>query len=311
MAFYSPDAPMGQQLACLMAALECQGSGPVAETLAITWLRFPLSPQPAPSAPAELPLIAGATERIRPRGASWRGGRLQEPGGLVALPYLIAVEQWLREDRLLEEPELRRALGMMLQFGSCDALSYVVDRLSGTTSGPALLPSARSAWERQRRLVTDWLASLGWPELEGARACHKVWSEGPYGRDRAFLDGEGGLGNRLSCEGLARLLLAVIEGTLVSPPACRRLRAALQQESSPQGWLTRDLVGDVRRWGLAAGGPAGIQEAVYLEPSGGREPQLLVLLTSGAAWNERAALLAELGHNLLTGQPWPASEETT
>jgi hypothetical protein len=311
MAFYSPDARMGQHLATLAALLQRQRPGCGSDSLALTWLRFPQTPQSALPAPADLPLIAGSPERVQPCGASWRGEQLQEPGALVALPYLIAVEQWLREDRLQEEPELRRALKAMARQGSVDALSFVLDRLSGTTSGPALLPSRRHAWERQRLLVNAWLAELGWSELEGINACHKTWVEGPYGRDRQFLDGQGAPGNLVSSEGLARLLLAVIEGTLVSPPACGRLCSVLLQESSPQGWLTQDLAGVDRRWGLADGGAAGIQEAVYLEPSGGRAPQLLVLLASGAAWHDQGALLAELGHNLLTGQAESASAEPT
>jgi len=307
MAFYSPDAPMGQRLESVLGLLQRQRPDSVSSSLSLTWLRFPQVPQPAATAAAERPLIAGGQERALPCGVSWRGEQLQEPGGLVALPYLIAVEQWLREDRLLEEPELRRALGAMVRQGSGDALSYVLDRLSGTTSGPALLPSRRQAWERQRLLVNAWLAELAWPELKGASAWHKTWGEGPYGQDRQFLEGAGAPGNRLSSEGLARLLWAVLEGTLVSPPACRRMGEVLQHEPSPRGWLAQRLPAEARRWGLAACGAAGVQEAVYVESAGGREPQLLVVLASGAAWPEQTNLLSELGQMLLSGQPLPAS----
>lgn len=303
MAFYSPDAAMGQRLNALVDLLQRQQPIPERRSLAITWLRFPLNPQAAAAA-GEQPRIANSSERVVPRGASLHGAQLQDPGVLVALPCLLAVEQWIRDDRLQEDPELRRALEALGRRGSAEAHSHVLDRLSGTTSGPELPPQRLAAWQRQRRLLDGWLGSLGWPELEGASACHRIWAEGPYGRDRQLLEQMGGAGNRCSTEALARLLTALVEGSLVSPPACGRLRALLR--GGPVSTLSGMLPGEMGIWGLGACSGAGLQLAVYGEPEGAREPQLLVLLAGGSCWARDPAPLNELVQGLLGWSPQQA-----
>ena len=74
----------------------------------------------------------------------------------------------------------------MIRDSGNDATGLVVDLLSGTTSGPSLPPERFAHWAAQRRLVNDWLQSLGWSELEGCNACQKTWGDGPYGRERDF-----------------------------------------------------------------------------------------------------------------------------
>ena len=304
MAFYSPDAAMGQRLNALVDLLQHQRPSPDSRSLAITWLRWPLQPQAAAS--GDQPRIAVSQERPAPRGASLHGGQPLDPGALVALPCLIAVEQWIREDRLQEDQELRRALGALVRRGSAEALSHVLDRLSGTTSGPDLPPERLVAWQRQRQLLEGWLGSLGWPELEGASAGHRIWLEGPYGRDRQWLEQAGGAGNRLSSDALARLLTAVVEGSLVSPPACGRMRALLRWDLSTATAPQRG----VRLWGLEARSGSGVQRCVYVEREDIPEPQVLVLLAGGSCWTRDPAPLDELVRGLLSWQPQASAANT-
>ena len=84
----------------------------------------------------------------------------------MKLFYAVAAEQWLQRDLIPEAEELRRALMDMIADSSNDATGLVLDLLTGTTSGPALQGERWQQWQRQRRLVNDWLAELAWPELE-------------------------------------------------------------------------------------------------------------------------------------------------
>jgi len=266
-----------------------------------------------PAAEAFRDASTAPQRQIPGRGACWRGMERRDPGELVQLVYLIAAERWLQRGLLRQEPELSRALRAMASQGSHEATSYVVDRLSGTTSGPALAPHARAAWAAQRLLVNGWLASLGWPELEGCRAAQKTWQDGPYGRERDFLGDSGENADRFSSDGLARLLEAVLAGTLISPPACRRMRellaeppAGADQAPTPRSRLSSLLGSDppagLRFWGKGGRSAAGVQLAVYGEGEK-RLPFLLVILVERAYAGDTVGLLDRVVRELSRADP--------
>jgi len=307
MAFYSPDPAMGQCLVDLVRALEQDGRPGLSDQLSITWVRFPQSQldraaQLAPEAYWSLPCT----------GATWRGDQLRYPASVVKLVYLIAAEAWLQQDLLQDAPELRRALAAMIQDSSNNATAYVVDRLSGTTGGPELAPAAMETWTQQRQLVNQWLAGLAWPELDGWNACQKTWDDGPYGRERVFYGADNGNRNRLSANGVARLLQGVIASALVSPPACARMRPLLyrsldlqQRAADPEnqvdGFLGAGLPADAQCWSKAGWMSQARHDAAYIEGED-LPPTLLVVFAEGAACARDGELLPEIARHLLAAR---------
>ena len=307
MAFYSPDPAMGQCLVDLVRALEQDGRPGLADQLSITWLRFPQSQleraaQLAPEAYWSLPCM----------GAAWRGDQLRYPASVVKLIYLIAAEAWLQQDLLLDAPELRRALAAMIQDSSNNATAYVVDRLSGTTGGPELDSAAMATWIQQRQLVNRWLASLGWPELDGWNACQKTWDDGPYGRERVFYGADNDNRNRLSTTGVARVLQSVIASAVVSPPACARMRQLLHRsldlqqraadpENQVDGFLGAGLPAGSHCWSKAGWMSQARHDAAYIEGEH-LSPTLLVVFAEGAAWARDGQLLPEIARHLLAAR---------
>ncbi|MEB3331790.1 MAG: serine hydrolase [Synechococcaceae cyanobacterium] len=298
MAFYSPDPVMGQRLADLVQALEQQGRPGLASDLSISWLRYPRSLRPE-----------GHAEPPPARGAHWRGERLRYPASVVKLVYLMAAEAWLQQKLILEEPELRRALAAMVRDSSNDATSLVVDLLRGTTSGPDLPADRYADWVAQRQLVNTWLQELGWPELKGCNACQKTWGDGPFGRERRFYGEALENRNRLSSEATARLLQAVIAGTIVSPPACARMRQLLHRsldagertadpENQVDGFLGEALPPQAQLWSKAGWMSQARHDAAYVE-SEGADPFLLVVFSEGRACAEDQTLLPSIARELL------------
>jgi hypothetical protein len=291
MAFYSPDPPMDQTLRSLVAALESDGRPGLSQQLSITWLRFPTS-----LLQSAAQLDAGARTALPGRGASWGGDRQLYPASVVKLVYLIAAEAWLQRQLLEDGEELRRALADMIRDSSNDATGLVLDLLSGTTSGPSLPPERFEAWVRQRQLVNVWLASLGWPELEGCNACQKTWGDGPYGRERDFYGQRLDNRNSLSTEATARLLHDVMAGAMVSPPASARMQDLLSRSLDPQqraadpenqvdGFLGAGLPVTAKLWSKAGWMSQARHDAAYVEVVGA-DPFLLVVFSEG----QRAAV---------------------
>lgn len=314
MAFYSPEASMDQRLTALVQRLAIERGEALVSRLSITWLRYPESlleqGQEGCHASDAWRVVAGVGSASPARGAGWQGMQLRDPGDLVQLPYVIASERWLQRGLIEDEPDLQRAQSAMLRQGSHDATSYVVDRLSGTTSGPALAAPAREAWIAQRQLVDGWLASLGWSELEGCRALQKTWQDAPYGREREFLGLEQENANRFSSDGFARLLEGVMVGTLISPPACQRMRSLLAVQMSegmtdldaPAGLapLLPALGSGWRLWGRGGRSPECLQVALY----GERETETPVLLVVFAEPGEGTeGLVAAIVSDLLGPEP--------
>ena len=317
MAFYSPDGAMAQRLSSLVQRLGGERGEALANGLSITWLHYPASVVP-PSAEGQAAddrrAVPGIGTASGARGASWQGERLRDPGDLVQLPYLIASELWLQQGLLEDEPELRRAQLAMIRRGSHDATSYVVDRLSGTTSGPALAAHRHEAWLAQRQLVNAWLASLDWPDLAGCRAVQKTWQDGPYGRERTGLGADFDTANRFSSDGLARLFEGVVAGSLISPPACQRMRGLLavgpgsggESVDAPAGLaplLAPPGAGWRRFWGRGGRGPQIHQLALY----GEREDQgaaLLVVLAEPELVEGLHGLVAAIAADLLGADPF-------
>jgi hypothetical protein len=304
MAFYSPDPALDHSLADLVRALEQDGRPGLGAQLSITWVQYPQSPLDGAVAPA-----SPDTRALVCRGASWNGDQLRYPASVVKLVYLVAAEAWLQQGLLAEEPELNRALAAMVQHSSNNATAYVVDRLSGTTGGPELPADQLDAWTTQRQLVNRWLAGLGWPELAGWNACQKTWDDGPYGRERQFYGPSNGNRNALSSDGVARLLQGVITSTLVSPPACSRMRALLARsldrearaadpENQVDGFLGAGLPAGARLWSKAGWMSQARHDAAYIEAEG-HAPTLLVVFSEGRACAQDEFLLPELAARLL------------
>lgn len=300
MAFYSPDPSMGEQLERLIRALELESGAGYANRLSITWLRYGRSlPE------GTVPALAGPARAAWPAeavlGASWAGGRPMEPGRLVALVALVAVEVWLQQQWIEDSPELRRTLQLLVADGGEDAFSQVIDLLTGTTSGPSLPPERFAAWQHQRQLLNAWLARLGWPELDQANVSQKLWRDGPFGRERDGLGPGREHGNRLCSDALARLLQAVMGGTLLSPPASLRLQRLLAyggERPRMPGGLSAGVPEAARVWGLAHQGAGQRHEVAYVEMAG-MAPCLLVVLSEGGSGALAAGMLPWLAAQMV------------
>jgi len=297
MAFYRPDQLMQEYLALQLKRLAAQGREGLLEHVAVTWVRYD---RPDPTAGQGL-------------GAAWAEQRSIYPASVVKLFYAVAVEAWLQRDLLPEGEELRRAMRDMIADSGNDATGLLVDLLTGTTSGPTLEGEAWMLWKRQRRLVNDWLQTLGWTELAAVNCCQKTWGEGPYGRERDFYGADLDNRNALTTAATARLLEAVMTDAVLSPPACKRLRDLLERSLDPQqraadpenqvdGFVGAGVPEGSRLWSKAGWMSQARHDAAWWhQPQG--HPMLLVAFSEGPACAGDETLLPELARQLTAFQP--------
>lgn len=256
------------------------------------------------------------------RGFSYRGVECIDPAQMVSVFYLVAAHEWLERSMIAPSAELDRALWAMMVHSSLDAMSLVVDVLTGTTSGPELPEGPFITWQQQRNLINRYYQSLNWTELEAINVNQKLWSDGPYGRERVFMGERFDNRNQLTTDAVARLLHSIMGGVAVSGarsqvmmallqrsldgtenPAVRErspmqspssstiqsniqpdIQPDIQMNSSVVGFLGEGLPPTARLWAIAGCSDTVRHDAAYVEPPDGH-PYLLVVFTEGHARN--------------------------
>lgn len=258
--------------------------------IAITWVVY----EPPYQVNTGGALSAEAFWQYRPQGASYRGVELVDSAGMVKLFYLVAMHVWLEQQMVQPAAEIARAMTDMILHASDDAMSYVLDVLSGTTSGPSLPPGPFETWKSQRNIVNRYFQQLGWPELRSVNMNQKIWADGPYGRERDFLGEAFENRNRLTTEATARLLHSIIGGVSVSGARSvsmmdlmkRSLDMATSSANhAPQeGFIGAGLSPtaklSAKLWSHTGVSSLVRHEAAYVEAEG-RSPYLLVTFTEG------------------------------
>ncbi|HEX8891005.1 MAG TPA: hypothetical protein VF779_17790, partial [Pyrinomonadaceae bacterium] len=82
--------------------------------------------------------LINLTDPQHPTRASFRGTEGIYPASVVKLFYLVMAHHLLEEEKIKETDELRRAMKDMIVDSSNDATGYVLDVITGTSSGPEL-----------------------------------------------------------------------------------------------------------------------------------------------------------------------------
>ena len=275
MAFYRQDPEMAYCLKGLLDRFEKEGRPNLQENIAITCIRYD---KQSPSTSSGY-------------GTGWNSNKNYYPASIVKIVYALATQIWIKKDLIIDSDELRRALYEMIANSNNDATSYILDLLTGTTSGPSLNDSNFKAWKIQRQLINKWLEELQWPEIHNWNCCQKTWSEGPFGREKDFYGKDNENRNSMTTEGIARIFESLMTNQMLPKLKSEYLKKVFQRSLDPVG-RKKDLENQVDGF-LGEGLPlasklwskAGLMSEVRHDvawwEAPKRNPMLVVVFTTG------------------------------
>ncbi len=254
--------------------------------------------------------LVDLSRRGKPARGSYRGDVPIYPASVVKLFYLLAVHRWLEDGQIEDTSELRRALRDMIVLSYNEATHYVVDLLTGTTSGPELPEAELRDWFERRNAVNRYLQSLGYT---GINVNKKPWCEGPYGRESQAIRAFEPKRNLLTTDATARLLLEMVEGRAVNAQRSAEMLALMRRDphaptSDPDDQAQFSgpaLPPGARLWSKAGWTSETRHDALYTELPDGRKC-VLVVFTVGHA-HERE-ILRSVVREILATLPPPTDE---
>ena len=136
------------------------------------------------------------------------------PASIVKLVYSLAIYKWIENKTIFRDIQVDEAIQEMLQNSSNDATSFIVDLLTGTTSGPSLEKEIFNRWKYQRTIINDWLKTLNWEELQDFNCCQKTWEDSPYGREKDFYGTSNKNRNAMTTDGTARIMEEIMQNII-------------------------------------------------------------------------------------------------
>ena len=236
------------------------------------------SPQPSPRLDGERESGTAA------KCAQHRGNAPFYPASVVKLFYLAAAHRQMEDGHISDAPELRRALHDMIVHSGNEATGYVVDVLTGTTSGPELAPAELAAWHDRRNTVNRYFHSLGYTDINANR---KTWNEGPYGRDKQAVDQFTPARNSLTTNATARLLVEICAGGCVSAARSAQMLELMKRDfddparTDPQAceFIGAGLPAGAKLWSKSGDMSTARHDAALVELPGGG-PLALVIFTT-------------------------------
>lgn len=225
----------------------------------------------------------------KPERAGVRGGEMIYPASVIKLFYLAATHRWMEDGRLTDTPEVRRAMKDMIVDSSNDATHYLIDLLTGTTSGPELPDAEIGGWFERRNAVTRYFTGLGYT---GVYAHKKPWGDGPYGRESQAIRLYEPKRNMLTTDDTARLLVEIVNGKCVTPARSREMLELMKRDPAAPTADPDDqakfsgpgLPAGTRLWSKAGWTSQTRHDAIHVELPGGAR-FVLVTFTVGHASN--------------------------
>jgi hypothetical protein len=235
--------------------------------------------------------------------ASVRGEEKIYPASVVKMFYMNALERWLEDGRVKMTPEMERGLKDMIVDSSNEATQYVLDVLTGVSSGAELPEKEFAEWAFKRNVVNRFYAAQGYQNIN---VNQKTFCEDAYGIEQQFRGYKGNNRNMLTTNATARLLAEIVLGKTNTPERTKLMMDLMKRDFSgttkdpddqAHGFTGIALINknmkDARLWSKAGWTSKTRHDAAYLETADGLKFVLVVFTENFAGERNIIPTIAE------------------
>jgi hypothetical protein len=228
----------------------------------------------------------------KPVQASYRGGEQIYPASVIKLFYLVAAHRWMEDGKLQDTEELRRAMKDMIVDSGNEPTHYIVDLLTGTTSGPELSQKEIEEWHDKRNAVNRYFSSLGFTNINVNK---KPWGDGPYGRETQAIKLFDPKRNWLTTDATARLLTEIATRKSISAKRSDEMMELLKRDpfstkgsetDQSRGFTGKIKVPGMKLWSKAGWTSETLHDAAYIELPTGEKFALVTFTVNHAKERE-------------------------
>lgn len=133
--------------------------------------------------------VIDLADPANPVFGQFRGDEPIYPASVVKFFYMTVLERWVEDGRLRMTPELERGERDMITQSLNDATQYIVDVLTGTSSGPEMTDmKAYESWRYKRNAMNRYFSALGYTNIN---VNQKTYCEDAYGIEQQFRNYKG------------------------------------------------------------------------------------------------------------------------
>ncbi len=209
------------------------------------------------------------------RSAGFRAGERIYPASVVKMFYLAAIHRFELDGKIQMTPEVERGVKDMITVSSNDATGYILDVLTGTSSGAEIPEKEFVEWAYKRNAVNRYFASMGY---ENINVNQKTFCEDAYGIEQQFRGYKGENRNMLTTDATARLLAEIALRQAVSPERSREMMKLLSRDwekpvkdVADKEFISHALEPGMKLWSKEGWTSSTRHDAAYIETPDGRK----------------------------------------
>lgn len=227
--------------------------------------------------------------------AEYRGEVPIYPASVVKMFYMAALERQLEDKKVTMTTELQRGLRDMIVDSSNEATQYILDVLTGTSSGSELPQKNFEAWQFKRNRVNRWFSSMGYTNIN---VNQKTFCEDAYGIEQQSRAYKGQNRNMITTNATARLMAEIVTGNLNTPERTVRMMDLMKRDPFGKAadgddqnngftgkYFIDNNIRDVRLWSKAGWTSKTRHDAAYVETADGLKFAIAIYTENHA--NER------------------------
>lgn len=234
--------------------------------------------------------------------AEVRGNQRIYPASVVKMFYMAALERQLETGRTVMTPELARGLRDMIVVSSNEATQYILDVITGTSSGAELPQKEFDAWQSKRNRVNRYFASMGYQNIN---VNQKTFCEDAYGIEQQSRNYKGENRNGLTTNATARLLAEIVLGRMAPPERTKMMMDMLKRDPfaasrdpddqghgfTGKAFIDRKMT-DAKLWSKAGWTSKTRHDAAYIETADGLKFVLVIFTENHATEKEPIPAIA-------------------